>query len=226
MLTPMNDPHLELFVFDLAGTTVKDDHVVQRAFESTARGVDLPAETEWLRAKMGWSKKRVFEALLELNGREADSAAQLVASFEQHLRDTYANEPIEPTKGAMDAIESLESSGTRVAFTTGFPRSIMDLILGSLGWSDRVSVASDEVEHGRPAPDLIQAAMRKAGVADPARVGAAGDTPSDLEAASAAGCSVVVGLGCGTHTLDELSRAPHTHLALDPSHMLVKLSER
>jgi len=222
----MDVPHLELFVFDLAGTTVKDDDAVQRAFESTARSAELPAEPEWLRAKMGWSKKRVFEALLELNGRPADTAEELVARFEQHLRETYANELIEPTDGALEAIESLESSGTKVAFTTGFPRSIMDLILGSLGWADRVSVASDEVAHGRPAPDLIQAAMRKTGVADPARVGAAGDTPSDLEAANAAGCSVVVGLGCGTHTLDELSSAPHTHLARDPSDMLRELFQR
>lgn len=221
----MDNPHLDLFVFDLAGTTVKDNRVVQRAFESTASGADLPAQPEWLRAKMGWSKKRVFEALLELNGRPTETATELVARFEQHLRDTYAIEPIEPTEGAVRAIESLEANGTKVGFTTGFPRSIMDLILGSLGWSDRVSVASDEVEHGRPAPDLIQAAMRSAGVADPARVGAAGDTPSDLEAASAAGCSVVVGLGCGTHTLDELSRAPHTHLALDPVDMLLELSQ-
>jgi phosphoglycolate phosphatase-like HAD superfamily hydrolase len=57
--------------------------------------------------------------------------------------------------------------------------------------------------------------MRRCDVDDPSTVGAAGDTPSDLEAAAAAGCRVVVGVGHGTHTLDELSGAPHTALLDD-----------
>jgi beta-phosphoglucomutase-like phosphatase (HAD superfamily) len=78
-----------------------------------------------------------------------------------------------------------------------------------------VVVASDEVAHGRPAPDLIYEAMRRAGADDPGRVGVCGDTPSDLEAGHAAGCSMIVGVGHGTHTLEELAAHKHTHLFED-----------
>ena len=43
----------------------------------------------------------------------------------------------------------------------------------------------------------------------------AGDTPSDLGAGTAAGCGFVVGVGHGTHSLDELAAHPHTHLLPD-----------
>jgi phosphoglycolate phosphatase-like HAD superfamily hydrolase len=57
--------------------------------------------------------------------------------------------------------------------------------------------------------------MRRCGRSDPARVGIAGDTPSDLAAGTAAACRLVVGVGCGTHQLAELEPHPHSHLLPD-----------
>jgi phosphoglycolate phosphatase-like HAD superfamily hydrolase len=54
--------------------------------------------------------------------------------------------------------------------------------------------------------------MRLCGVTDATRVGVAGDTPADLQAGTNAGCRIVLGVGHGTHTLSELTAAPHTHL--------------
>jgi beta-phosphoglucomutase-like phosphatase (HAD superfamily) len=76
-------------------------------------------------------------------------------------------------------------------------------------------VASDEVINGRPAPDLIYEGMRRLDISDPSHVGVAGDSPSDLEAGTAAGCRIVVGVGHGTHTLAQLAEAPHTALLPD-----------
>ena len=67
------------------------------------------------------------------------------------------------------------------------------------------SVASDEVERGRPHPDLIYRAMSLAHVTEPALVAKIGDTPSDIEEGLAAGCGLVVGVTYGTHTADELN---------------------
>ena len=223
-LTAMRLKELDLFVFDLAGTTVRDDGFVQRAFEGAAQDAGLRTEREWLRARMGWSKTEVFTDLLERNGQDHNRAPALVRAFEAHLIAIYTECPIALTHGAGQAIAALDTAGVTVAFSTGFPRVIMDRILTAMGWSDRPSVASDEVAQGRPAPDLIRAAMRLTGVAKAERVGAAGDTPSDLEAASRAGCAVIAGLGCGTHTLEELSRYEHTHLATDPLHLVSQLT--
>ena len=46
-------------------------------------------------------------------------------------------------------------------------------------------------------------------------VGVAGDTPADLLAGQAAGVAMIVGIGCGTHSLAQLREHPHTHLFED-----------
>lgn len=71
-------------------------------------------------------------------------------------------------------------------------------VLGSgLGWHTlglTGVVSGDDVAKGRPAPDLILAAMSAAGEGDPKAVLAAGDTVSDLQAAAAAGVGWSVGV--------------------------------
>ena len=54
--------------------------------------------------------------------------------------------------------------------------------------------------------------MQRVGVVDPQRVVKVGDTPSDLQEGSRAGCRWVVGVTAGTHSLAQLIDHPHTHL--------------
>jgi phosphonatase-like hydrolase len=208
-------PSIKLFVFDLAGTTVVDDGHVLDAFVGVAAAYDLDADEDALRARMGWHKEAVFAALLREAGRDVATATAMAAEFAQAFAAAVDRAPLRPTRGAPEAIRDLEARGVRVAFQTGFARATADLVLRHMGWADRTSVASDEVARGRPAPDLIRRAMALCGVVDPGAVGVAGDTPSDLQAGHAAGCRHVLGVGCGTHRLDELAQHPHTALLSD-----------
>lgn len=203
---------IDLFLFDLAGTTVVDDRRVQGAFEAVARAFDLPCDPNRLQSYMGWHKQLVFETLLQAAGRPIAPAKAMAERFEREFAASVAARPLQATQGAREAIAGLVEAGVLVGFTTGFARATADLVLGSMGWLGFLSVASDEVSRGRPAPDLIHAAMRKAAVADAARVGIAGDTPADLQAGANAGCKFRVGVGHGTHSLEQLAQAPYTHL--------------
>jgi phosphoglycolate phosphatase-like HAD superfamily hydrolase len=73
-------------------------------------------------------------------------------------------------------------------------------------------ICSDEVERGRPHPDMILALMSRLGVANPRRVAKVGDTPADLHEGKSAGCGLIAGVTRGTHTREELEVHPHTHL--------------
>lgn len=208
-------PRLALFVFDLAGTTVcDDDHVVQ-SFVRAAAVHGLAVAPAALRTCMGMHKQQVFTELLAAAGRPIDGAAAMAQQFQREFAALAQERPLQPTRGAGAAIAALREAGVQVAFSTGFARATADLVLGAMGWSEFPSIASDEVAHGRPAPDLIQRMMAMCGVQEPARVGVAGDTPADLQAGSAAGCRFVVGVGTGKHTLVELGRHAHTHLLAD-----------
>lgn len=203
---------LDLFIFDLAGTTVVDDGQVLLAFERCAAAFGLPADRTTLRARMGWHKRKVFQSLLEENSGDARLADAMAERFEEEFAAAAAEHPLRPYEGADELLASLTAAQVAVAFNTGFSRRTADFVLEALHWRSFVSVASDEVMRGRPAPDLILLAMELSGVSDPRRVGVVGDTPSDLQAGTAASCRFVVGIGHGSHTLAELARAPHTHL--------------
>ncbi|MCC6785407.1 MAG: HAD-IA family hydrolase [Planctomycetes bacterium] len=206
---------LDLFVFDLAGTTVVDDGHVLEAFLRTAEAFDLPADAAALKPRMGWHKQRVFEVLLGEAGRETALAPELAQRFELEFARRADQHPLRPTPGARETIERLVAMEIAVAFNTGFSRATADLVLARLGWGGFTSVASDEVTRGRPAPDLIERTMELLGLNEPRRVGVVGDTPADLMAGTAAGCRFVVGVGHGAFALHQLRHAPHTHLVAD-----------
>jgi phosphonatase-like hydrolase len=203
---------IDLFIFDLAGTTVCDDGFVHRAFIATAEEIGLRPDDEWVRSRMGVHKQQVLAELLRINGRDTIAAHALAHRFEEHIELQLRRSPPRALPGAAESIAALEALGVRVAFNTGFSAATTRPLLEALDWADRLWVSSDQVERGRPAPDIVLETMRRAGVLDARRVGLAGDTPADLGAGSSAGCDLVIGVGHGTHTLEELRLCPHTHL--------------
>jgi phosphonatase-like hydrolase len=206
---------VRLFVFDIAGTTVRDDNIVHRAFMTTAAEADLRADGDWIKARMGWNKVQVFRELLTLNARPSDDATRLADRFTRAIMHDMDARPPVPLAGAEECLHTFRESGIRVAFNTGYSATLAEQIIRRMGWKPDAIIGSDLVELGRPAPDMIRLAMTRTGVTDPSQVGVAGDTPSDLHAGDAAGCRFVVGVGHGTHTLDELRPHPHTHLLPD-----------
>jgi len=69
-------------------------------------------------------------------------------------------------EGAAETFRILKSVGIKVALDTGFSRDIVDVILHRLSWDTGdlldATVASDEVQNGRPYPDMIYRAMELA----------------------------------------------------------------
>jgi phosphonatase-like hydrolase len=104
----------------------------------------------------------------------------------------------------------------RVALTTGFDRQVTEPLLAAVGWDvpgtlDAV-VCVDEVTAGRPAPDMIRAAMARLAVTDPARVLVAGDTVLDVRAVRAAGAGLVIGVLTGAQGPEELGAEAPTRV--------------
>jgi phosphonatase-like hydrolase len=204
-----------LVVLDLAGTTVRDRGEVPETFRATlaARGVDV--SDEMLANVRGASKREAIARLLPAHCGQARRADALYAEFRAALARRYREQGVEAIAGAREAFAALRAAGLRVALNTGFDRDVTSLLLTTLRWSqgavDAV-VCADDVRRGRPAPDLIRAAMAAAGVDDPRTVANVGDTVLDLEAGHAAGVGWNVGVLSGAHGRDRLAAAPHTHL--------------
>ena len=196
---------IDLVALDMAGTTIEEHGAV---YEVLREVVGVQDVGRW----MGADKR---EAIAELAGPGAD-VDRLYREFVARLAERYRQRPPEPIPGVVEALRALRDRGVRVALTTGFGRDVAEPLLESLGWKVGTTVdavvCADEVAAGRPAPYLVFHAMERTGVRRVDRVLVAGDTVADLEAGTNAGAAVVVGVGTGALTLDQLAHAPHTYL--------------
>jgi phosphonatase-like hydrolase len=216
---------IELVVFDMAGTTVNDEEGVNRCIRAALDAVGLSVQPGDVNRVMGLPKPRAISLLIEQYQRLADLGPRTDTIHQDFVRRSTAFYAADPSvcevPGASALFDRLRAEGIRVALNTGFSRAIADVILDRLGWRGRIdsSIASDEVNRGRPHPDMIYELMRRLGASDASRIAKVGDTPADLEEGHHAGCAINVGVTSGTHSLDELKPFPHTHLIGDISQL-------
>jgi phosphonatase-like hydrolase len=211
---------IRLVVFDMAGTTVQDDDGVNGCLRQTLEEFGVRITTAEANAVMGLPKR---EAICRLIGGGPDAAALLPRLDEVHqrfvqiMRRFYEDDSsICEVPGTGRVFARLRKAGIAVAVNTGFSRDIAQIIIDRLGWERDAlldaSVTSDEVDRGRPYPDMIRLLMSRFGIDDPREVAKVGDTPIDLEEGRLAGCGLNVGVTQGTHSREQLLPYPHTHL--------------
>jgi phosphonatase-like hydrolase len=215
---------IQLIVCDMAGTTVKDEHVVEACFNKAALATHLHMTDKEILAVQGWSKRQVFEIFWERqvgqrNEQWQDQVALSYNLFRNILETHYRNKPVISTEGCIELFALLKEKKIPVALTTGFYRKVTNIILDKLGWLQslnsqylghsgttiQASIASDEVEHGRPEPDMILRAMQLLGIKEPGSVINIGDTPSDILSGKKAGCRYSFCVTNGTHTAEQLA---------------------
>jgi phosphonatase-like hydrolase len=203
-----------LVVFDLAGTTVRDDGQVPAAFTAALAEHGIRVTPEQIAGVRGASKREAIRLLVPPGPDYESRVEDAYTAFRTGLSRLYGNGGVAAVGGAEATFAWLRARQVRIALNTGFDRTITGLLLSALGWS-RVAdtvVCGDDVPRGRPAPELILRAMELTGVRDPARVANVGDTTLDLEAGHQAGVRFNVGVLSGAHDRDRLAKAPHTHL--------------
>lgn len=223
---------IKLVVFDMAGTTVKDNNEVEQCFVDAAQKTNLPYTKADILSMMGWSKIKVFETLWAKASPESNEnsvkkiALQSFLTFRDILENHYRTNSVEPTDGCIEIFELLHSNNIKIALTTGFYREVTNIILSRLEWDKNLdenyrgksnsiidlSISSDEVANGRPEPDMIKKAMQITGINNPAQVINIGDTPSDLLSGKKAGCIYSLGVCNGTHTREQLENIPNDGL--------------
>jgi HAD superfamily hydrolase (TIGR01509 family) len=128
-----------------------------------------------------------LEAMLALPGEGHALMAELHALvMEEALRD------VEPRPGAVELVTALREAGVPVAVASNSSRDFLDRVLrtGGVAHLFAVTVAGDEVEHAKPAPDIYLEACRRLG-ADPADSVGLEDSPTGAAAAKAAGLYVI-----------------------------------
>jgi HAD superfamily hydrolase (TIGR01509 family) len=181
---------IDAVVFDMDGVLVDTEHLwdeVREALTEEWGGRYTPEAQE---AMMGMSSHEWSRYLHENVGlREPpevineEVVRRMLARYESDL-------PVVP--GAVDAVRRLADAGCRLAVASSSNRPLIDAVLQRLGLTAAfaVTVSSEEVARGKPAPDVYVEAAARLG-ARPSRSVAVEDSASGIRSAHAAGLHVV-----------------------------------
>ena len=175
-------------VFDLDGVLVDSEQVwddVRRAVVTDRGGRWIDEATA---AMQGMSTPEWAHYLTTLGA--AGSPDELARAVIEAMADRYrAHVPLLP--GAVEAVTAL-SKWWPLGVASSSPPELIRVVLTAAGLTARfrVTVSSEEVPRGKPAPDVYHAAAMKL-IAEPATCVAVEDSANGLRAAAAAGMVVV-----------------------------------
>jgi HAD superfamily hydrolase (TIGR01509 family) len=174
-------------IFDLDGVLVDSE----QAWDQARRDVVDAHGGEWkdsaTRDMLGMSSKEwpvyvVEELGAQLTPDEVNAAVveAMLAGYREHL-------PLLP--GAREAIERLSVRHT-LGLASSSNRPVIDVVLETMGVTDRfaATVSSEEVERGKPAPDVYLEAMRRLGITEGVAIE---DSENGIKSAHAAGLRVI-----------------------------------
>jgi len=174
-------------IFDLDGVLVDSE----QAWDQARRDVVDAHGGAWTasatRDMLGMSSREwpvyVVEQLgTQLTPDEVNAAVveAMLAGYREHL-------PLLP--GAREAVERL-SDRYRLGLASSSNRPVIDVVLDAMGVTDRfaATVSSEEVERGKPAPDVYLEAMRRLGITEGVAIE---DSENGIRSAHAAGLRVI-----------------------------------
>jgi HAD superfamily hydrolase (TIGR01509 family) len=180
---------IEAIVFDLDGVLIQSEEVWDEVREAYVRERGGRYDDEVQRAMMGMSSPEWSRYLHEVAGVpdepeeiNAEVVRRMLAAYRVHL-------PL--IDGAVDAVRRL-STRYPLGLASSSNRALIDAVLELAGLTPyfAVTVSSEEVARGKPAPDVYLEAARLLGV-DPAACAAVEDSSNGLRSAHAAGMLVI-----------------------------------
>jgi len=205
---------IELAVFDISGTTVKDNGEITEAFERTFRqkGYEIPKEK--IAAVMGYKKTDAIRTLLIEFAEDKSVISESYINemhdfFIDNMIDYYATTTtLQPLPYVIETFQFLKNNDVKIGLDTGFFSDITRVVIDRLGWlkNDLIDfvLSSNEAKEGRPQPYMIQELMKRANVTDSKKVIKVGDTEVDVREGINANCLYSIAVTTGAYSRENL----------------------
>jgi HAD superfamily hydrolase (TIGR01509 family) len=200
----VTDLPFDLVIFDCDGVLVDSERLSIRLDHELLAQLGWPLdEQEIIDRWVGRTEAAMRAEIEEHLGR--DVGAEWTAFGERYVR-AFADE-LEPVDGVAEAVGTIQATGvaTCVASSGGIDKIRRNLAkTGLLDRFDGRLFSGDDIEHGKPAPDLFLHAAAEMG-AEPARTAVIEDSVHGVAAGLAAGMTVF-GYTGGVTTAERLTR--------------------
>ena len=176
-------------VFDLDGVLVDSEHVWDEVREELARERGGRWHEGAQADMMGMSSTEWSRYMHDVLGL-TDSPEEINAEVVRRMEARYA-EHLPLVDVAVEAVERL-ARAFRLGLASSSNRPLIEVVLEKAGLADlfEATVSSEEVERGKPAPDVFLEAARRLGV-PPEACAAIEDSGNGIRAAHGAGMRVV-----------------------------------
>jgi HAD superfamily hydrolase (TIGR01509 family) len=180
---------IDAVVFDLDGVLIDSEHVWDEARRALAAERGGRWNDRASRDMMGMSSLEWSRYMHDVIGLQ-ESPEEISAEVVRRLQAIYREQlPLLP--GAVEAVDRLAARWP-LAVASSSNRELIDLVLelSALDRRFRVTVSSEEVARGKPAPDVYLEAARRLGV-EPGRCAAIEDSENGIRSAKSAGMCVL-----------------------------------
>ena len=180
---------IEAVVFDLDGVIVDSEHVWDEVRETLARERGGRWHGRAQADMMGMSSTEWSRYMHDVIGL-ADPPEEINAEVVRRMRKRYETE-LPLIDGALEAVARL-APVFRLGLASSSNRPLIDAVLSASGLGElfEVTVSSEEVPRGKPAPDVYLEATGRLGVA-PEHSTAVEDSANGIRSAHAAGMRVI-----------------------------------
>lgn len=182
-------------IFDMDGVLIDSAEAHLDSWHLLARELGRQVTEQQFAASFGRQNRDIIPLLFG-DGLGGDRVLELSHRKEALYRDLVRGQ-VRAVDGAVDLVRRCHQAGMKLAVGSSAPRENIDLVMDELGIAAcfEVIVHDGDVSRGKPDPQVFQIAARRLQVA-PARCVVIEDAPSGIQAALAAGMTVI---GLTTH---------------------------
>ena len=197
---PYTGRMLRGILLDIDGTLVLSNDAHARSWCDAFAEAGYDVACKDVRRLIGMGADKLIPALFpQLNDQDGDGA-RIKRRRSEIFAERYAS-GLRPAPGARQLVAGLQAQGLVTVVASSAKRQELQMLLEAAGVADLLgdteqsATTSDDADTSKPDPDIIEAALAKAGL--PASgVLMIGDTPYDIEAAGRAGVQCVA-VRCG-----------------------------
>ena len=192
----------KIVVLDVDGTLMDTNYLHVEAWARAFEEVGHRVPRVQLHKQVGKGSDLLIREFVE-DEEKAAKVDELHSEFYAELQEHG-----HPLPGAKELIPTLAERGYEVWFVTSAKDEELEHHMSELEAEDTLSgvVNSSAVENSKPAPDIFELTLEKAG-ASPDETVAVGDAIWDIESANAAGIRTVAVLTGGAFSRQELEEA-------------------
>lgn len=181
---------IKVVLLDIDGTLIDSNDAHAQAWVDTAAEFGYDVEFKHVRKLIGMGGDKVLPELTGLE-EESEEGKRILERRGEVFRSEYLPK-LKPFEGTRDLLQRMKEDGYKLVVATSASEEDMEALLEKAGVADLIDreTTGDDAEESKPAPDIVEAALKK-GRVEPRSAVMIGDTPYDVGAAAGAGVTII-----------------------------------